>query len=258
MELKKRCPNGTRKNRKTGICEPTNTNTTQMNILPKKRCPNGTRKNRKTGICEPTHKIDYKVRDTQPTKPKNIPTPTKTKMPETILQFHSKSKLLPKGHVLPPDALRRLSNFSEDPVEFEGHEYPSVEHAFQGQKYKCSNKPEQIESFYNGTIKTPLDAKSAGSKSGMKKVGAVLDISCWTSKSEDIMRELIASKISKNADIQNILKIAKENNIRFVHFSRMDMIWGAHVDASTQKITKGMNKLGEIYNSYSQHTVSAK
>ena len=44
---KKRCPNGTRKNKKTGECEPKNKN------KPNKRCPNGTRKNKKTGICEP-------------------------------------------------------------------------------------------------------------------------------------------------------------------------------------------------------------
>ena len=40
--LKKRCPNGTRKNKKTGRCKKT--------VL-KKRCPNGTRKNKKTGRC---------------------------------------------------------------------------------------------------------------------------------------------------------------------------------------------------------------
>jgi len=38
---KKRCPNGTRKNKK-GIC-----------VKRGSRCPNGTRKNRKTGKCEP-------------------------------------------------------------------------------------------------------------------------------------------------------------------------------------------------------------
>ena len=38
----KRCPNGTRKNKKTGECEKKGN---------KKRCPNGTRKNKKTGEC---------------------------------------------------------------------------------------------------------------------------------------------------------------------------------------------------------------
>ena len=60
-----RCPNGTRKNKKTGDCEPT----TKTKSSPKKenkkvssvknitaRCPKGTRKNKKTGNCESTTK----------------------------------------------------------------------------------------------------------------------------------------------------------------------------------------------------------
>jgi hypothetical protein len=40
---KKRCPNGSRRNKRTGECD--------KKIL--KRCPNGTRKNKITGKCEP-------------------------------------------------------------------------------------------------------------------------------------------------------------------------------------------------------------
>ena len=43
---KKRCPNGTHKNKKTGECEKKK----QNNIT--KRCPNGTHKNKRTGECE--------------------------------------------------------------------------------------------------------------------------------------------------------------------------------------------------------------
>ena len=38
-----RCPCGTRRNKKTGNCEPK---------PQRKRCPNGTRKNKRTGRCE--------------------------------------------------------------------------------------------------------------------------------------------------------------------------------------------------------------
>ena len=54
MEQKKRCPNGSRRNKKTGLCEPT-TNVDKQNSSAKparKRCPNGTRRNKKTGLCE--------------------------------------------------------------------------------------------------------------------------------------------------------------------------------------------------------------
>jgi len=46
---KKRCPNGTRRNKKTGICE--------AKKKTENRCPNGTRRNKKTGICEAKKKI---------------------------------------------------------------------------------------------------------------------------------------------------------------------------------------------------------
>jgi len=38
----KRCPNGSRKHRKTGTC---------LKKTARKRCPNGSRKHRKTGVC---------------------------------------------------------------------------------------------------------------------------------------------------------------------------------------------------------------
>jgi hypothetical protein len=46
---KKRCPKGTRRNKKTGECEEPK----EVEVLErKKRCPNGTRRNKKTGLCE--------------------------------------------------------------------------------------------------------------------------------------------------------------------------------------------------------------
>ena len=42
-----RCPKGTRRNKKTGNCEPNDKVTTT-------RCPKGTRRNKKTGLCEET------------------------------------------------------------------------------------------------------------------------------------------------------------------------------------------------------------
>ena len=40
-----RCPNGTRKNKKTGQCQ-------NKSAKARKRCPNGTRKNKKSGKCQ--------------------------------------------------------------------------------------------------------------------------------------------------------------------------------------------------------------
>jgi hypothetical protein len=61
-DIKKRCPNGTRRNKKTKNCEPINKKYTRNDVVIEekpqqtKRCPNGTRRNKQTGLCEPKEK----------------------------------------------------------------------------------------------------------------------------------------------------------------------------------------------------------
>ncbi len=67
-QKRSKCPKGTRRNKKTGICEPyekkskcpegTKRNQTTGNcdpIVKKSKCPKGTRRNKKTGNCEPVN-----------------------------------------------------------------------------------------------------------------------------------------------------------------------------------------------------------
>jgi hypothetical protein len=61
---RERCPNGTRKNKITGNCEPiitTNSVIKERNPVKQKtkskRCPNGTRKNKITGLCEKINEV---------------------------------------------------------------------------------------------------------------------------------------------------------------------------------------------------------
>ena len=59
-----RCPNGTRKNKKTGACEPigaksssaSSAKASSSKTTKSKRCPKGTRRNKKTGNCNPIKK----------------------------------------------------------------------------------------------------------------------------------------------------------------------------------------------------------
>jgi hypothetical protein len=59
----KRCPNGTRKNKINGLCEPISTNSIKKEKEPlkqktkSKRCPNGSRKNKISGLCEKINEI---------------------------------------------------------------------------------------------------------------------------------------------------------------------------------------------------------
>lgn len=211
----------------------------------KKRCPNGTRKNKKTGICEKKKEKEEKGKKEEIQRNKSMALPKKTTPERMLLQFHSKSALLKNGDKLPPTALRDLSNFAYFSVEYDGHKYPTIEHAFQAQKYTCTSKPELVSRFHDGTYDTPEKAKTAGGKGAMKKAGVTLDIDCWNGKKDALMEELVKSK-TKHPEIQKILKIAQSENIRFVHFSRFDMEWGAHMKDG--KIVEGKNKLGEIYN----------
>jgi hypothetical protein len=58
----RRCPNGTRRNKKTGNCDPVNKSATKTLKAKKfERCPNGTRRNKYTGDCEPTNNTSTPV-----------------------------------------------------------------------------------------------------------------------------------------------------------------------------------------------------
>ena len=166
-----------------------------------------------------------------------------------IIQFHSKSKKtdLPFNE----SSMKDLSNFSSFDVEYENYVYPTVEHAFQALKYSCTEKPELVHVIREQYAdKDAIAAKSSGGKGAMKKLKVNLDVNCWNTVKDEIMRKLIASKISRHPEIKQIIDIAKQHNYRLVHFSRSDMYWGAHVNEAGTEIKDGLNKLGEIYMGY--------
>jgi len=191
-----------------------------------------------------------------------------------ILQFHSKSKLLSSAKEnrpyldagMPATAMRDLSNFADFSVEYEGRVYPTVEHAFQSQKYLYATyeEPKQkkgvtfakesvddiLASFTVDGKMTALDAKKAGGRVAMEKRGYTLDIVKWTQASIPLMKALILSKIERNPDIHKILEVAKQFQIRLAHFSRSDMKWGCHISEDGKTIKEGKNLLGEIYNNW--------
>jgi ribA/ribD-fused uncharacterized protein len=149
--------------------------------------------------------------------------------------------------------MKYLSNFSEHDVQYDGYLYPTVEHAFQALKYSCTENPELVnvirEQYKN---KTANEAKSSGSKAGMKKMNVSLNLKCWDNKKDAIMRALIQSKVQRHPEILGILTVVRDNGYTLVHHARTDMEWGAHVNYDDEKhitgIKEGVNKLGEIYN----------
>jgi ribA/ribD-fused uncharacterized protein len=166
-----------------------------------------------------------------------------------IFIFYSKSSDCPLP--FPASAMRDLSNFSDFDVEYEGNVYSTVEHAYQALKYSCTTHPELVLLIRDEfSTKTAIQAKSSGSKKEMKKRGVTLDLLRWNECSLRIMTSLVASKIKRHVELQHILTKAKEYKLYLVHFSRMDMYWGAHTNSEKTIITKGANHLGEIYMSF--------
>ena len=212
---------------------------------------------------------EQNVKDKNPTQlPKK-----KTEIDATgrILQFHSKSALLkPKDSKpyldagMPETAMRDLSNFADFSVKYKGKVYPTVEHAFQSQKYtyseyvepkkKKAKKGETLDeilaSFTVDGKMSALDAKKEGGRKAMEDRGYTLDITRWEKESLPLMKELIKSKIERNKEIRKILEVAKEFELKFAHFSRSDMKWGCHMSEDGTAIKNGKNLLGEIYNNW--------
>lgn len=173
-----------------------------------------------------------------------------------IIPFQSNSAAL-KNTIFSPDTPRLLSNFALLDVGYNDQLYPSVEHAFQSAKYLCTSKPEYGLQFRtNGSIKSPIDAKKAGSRAGMKKVGVELNISLWNAMKVDVMKALILSKVQRHKVIRDILVLARQNGIKLIHTSRSDLEWGAHLNDMKNAIKRGNNLLGDIYNSVSLDSLS--
>ena len=198
-----------------------------------------------------------------------------TTMP--LLQFHAKSKLLSSSKEykpylnagMPATALRDLSNHADYSVEYEGRTYPTVEHAFQAQKYVYATFEEPkrkkiakesvddiLASFTVDGKMTATEAKKMSGSTAMEKRGYTLDITKWTQASIPLMNVLIRSKIERNPEIRKIVEVAKELQLRFAYFSQNDMKWGCHVGEDGKMITEGRNLLGEIYNNWMYSALS--
>lgn len=170
-----------------------------------------------------------------------------------VLQFYSKSKDVDDLHLKIPNWRKILSNFYMHPIRItyeDGIErtYPSVEHAFQAAKYLFASKCTEMASDFEvgGTIKTSLEAKSAGGRAGMTKRGCVLDASLWASHSDKIMRDLLHARWEQDETFRTILMATKGTYL--AHFERTGTksYWGSTVKSTgpNKNEVNGTNKLG--------------
>lgn len=167
----------------------------------------------------------------------------------TIFQFYSKSIDKPPGkgagEVLSaseaveykdlnniPDWRKKLSNFWLAPFTLDGHKWQSVEHYYQGSKYKRDHPEFYLQfSLDSGSVlsKDPAMAKGAGGKSGkylkeqirpLDKYGKNMNIDedFFSKRSSKEMEAAQYAKFSQHTDLKELLLATKKAKLQ--HFSR--------------------------------------
>jgi len=162
---------------------------------------------------------------------------------EVIFQFYSRSNKGPKpgkgsGEKISPDRIKdfvklasipdwrkKLSNFWKSPFELDGKKWQSVEHYYQGSKFK-KNNPEVYNEFSLDSAselsKDPLMAKGAGGAKGSYKgkriipKGVVIDPDFFKGRSEKTMEDGMMAKFSQNNDLKQML--LETHNAKLIHY----------------------------------------
>jgi predicted NAD-dependent protein-ADP-ribosyltransferase YbiA (DUF1768 family) len=123
---------------------------------------------------------------------------------------------------------RALSNFSESPFIMDGHTWFSVEHYYQGPKFRKQNRDFYLQFAMDSKSEISKDAaiaKAAGSKSGIlngrlyRPKSITVDNDFFTSgRGKQVLMEGLDAKFRQNTKMKNIL--LGTLNARLYHFQR--------------------------------------
>ena len=143
---------------------------------------------------------------------------------------------------------RYLSNFTvlNKPLNINGLYYNSIENYYQDQKFKSSfgDKSKLPDFTIKGKL-TPKQAKSFGSKGGMRKFGFKLNNNLWSKKRIYVMVEAIFYRFLQDKKFKSIVEMYIKEKIILIHFERgKNPFWGAYI--RKDGIYIGQNVLGDI------------
>ena len=127
---------------------------------------------------------------------------------------------------------RKLSNFWNEPFMLDGHTWQSVEHYYQGSKFKNNNREFYLKFSLDSRSELasdPIIAKAAGSKSGKLKNAAssthirptriTIDPDFFNhGRSEREMENAMVAKFSQNKGLKDLLLATR--NAKLVHYQR--------------------------------------
>lgn len=193
-------------------------------------------------------KIEVQVSNSNSNNSSSLSTETKDMYdPTTVFQFYSKSSGKPypgkgAGETIKPENISKfselasvkdwrkvLSNFYVAPFTLDGHRWNSVEHYYQGSKFK-KNNPEFYLTFSldsGSELSTdPVWAKSYGGKTGKfrgkqvrsKKIKMDTDFFGENGRASKEMEAAQMAKYSQNEEARRILLETKD--AKLVHYSR--------------------------------------
>jgi predicted NAD-dependent protein-ADP-ribosyltransferase YbiA (DUF1768 family) len=124
-----------------------------------------------------------------------------------------------------PEWRRKLDDLWESEFTLDGHKWLSVEHFYQGSKFKKST-PQYYLQFSldsNSDIsKSPAMAKAAGSKSGkfegkiLRPRNITLDTDFYISRNKQVLKEALMAKFSQNEELKRLLLLTKK--AKLTHF----------------------------------------
>jgi len=165
--------------------------------------------------------------------------------PDIVFQFYNKSDNGPlpgmgSGEKIPEsekayfrtlaetkDWRRMLSNFWQTPFTLDGHTWQSVEHYYQGSKFKNNNREFYLKFSLDSRsdiASDPAVAKAAGSKTGklkdtlLRPKNITVDPDFFGGRNEREMESAMMAKFSQNNDLKRMLLATR--NAKLVHYVR--------------------------------------